>query len=94
MRQKVRTPRVQDGEESDLCTQTLGIGGDFEQGLGAGLEQQIEHWPSRRQCQGVQFVGEGEDDVKVVGVHEIALLDLEPSLASLRLALRTASRSA
>ncbi len=34
MRQKVRTPRVQDGEESDLCTQTLGIGGDFEQGLG------------------------------------------------------------
>jgi phage-related protein len=60
---------VQDGKESDFGAESFGIGGDFEQGLGAGLEQQIEHWPSRSQCQRVQFVGEGEDDVKVVGVQ-------------------------
>ena len=34
-------------------------------------------------------MGQGEDDVEVVGVEQIALLDLEPSPASLRLALRT-----
>jgi hypothetical protein len=38
--------------------------------------------------------GQGEDNVEVVGVQQIALLDLEPSPASLRLALGTASRSA
>ena len=38
MNQQVRTPRVQDGEESDLCTQTLWIPSHFEQGLGAGIE--------------------------------------------------------
>ena len=33
MGQQVRTPRVQDGEESDLRAESFGIGGDFEQGL-------------------------------------------------------------
>jgi hypothetical protein len=42
----------------------LGIGGDFEQGLGAGVEQQIEEWPGRSQAQRVQLVGQGEDDVE------------------------------
>ena len=46
MGQQVRSPGVQDGEESDLCAEALGIGGDFEQGLGAGIEQQIEQWPA------------------------------------------------
>ena len=94
MGQQVGSPRMQDGEESDLCAEAFGIGGDFEQGLGTGLEEQIEQWPARSQCQRVQFVGEGEDDMEVVGVQEIALLNLEPSPASLRLTLRTASRSA
>jgi len=38
MNQQVRTPGMQDGEESDLCTQTFGISSYFEQGLGAGVE--------------------------------------------------------
>ena len=80
MGQQVRSPCVQDGEESDLCAQAPGIGGDFEQGLGTGIEQQIKHWPARSQCQRVQFVGQGEDDMEVVGVQQIALLDLEPSV--------------
>ena len=46
MGQQVRSPCVQDGEEPDLCTQTLGISGDFEQGLGTGIEQQVKQWPA------------------------------------------------
>ena len=46
MGQQVRSPCVQDGEESDLCTHALGIGGDFEQALGTGIEQQVEQWPA------------------------------------------------
>jgi len=38
MGQQVLTPGVQDGEESDLCAQPFGIGSDFKQGLGTGVE--------------------------------------------------------
>ncbi len=43
--QQVRAPGVQDGEEPDLGAQAFGIGGHFEQGLGTGIEQQVEHGP-------------------------------------------------
>jgi hypothetical protein len=36
---------MQDGEESDLGARQLGIGGQLEQGLGAGLEQQVDKTP-------------------------------------------------
>ena len=46
MGQQVRSPRVQDGEEPDLCAEALGINGDFEQGLGTGIGQQVKQWPA------------------------------------------------
>jgi hypothetical protein len=46
MGQQVRSPCVQDGQESDLCAEAFGIGGHFEQGLGTGVEQQVEQWPA------------------------------------------------
>jgi hypothetical protein len=46
MGQQVRTPRVQDGEEPDLCAEALGIASDFEQCLRDGLEQQVKQWPA------------------------------------------------
>jgi hypothetical protein len=55
------------------------------------LEQQVEERLGGSESQGVQLVGQGEDDVEIVGVEQIALLCFEPSLALLRLALRTAS---
>ena len=91
MGQQVGTPRVQDGEKADLGAEAFGIGGHFEQGLRAGLEEQVEQWPARGQSQRVQFVGQSEDDMEVVGVQQVALLCLEPSVASLRLAFRTAA---
>jgi len=62
----------------------------LEHGLGAGLEQQIEEWFGRSERQWVQLVEQGEDNVKVVGVAEVALLGFEPSPAGPRLALVTA----
>ena len=84
---QVLAPGVQDGEESDLGTEPLGIGGHFEQGLGAGLEQQVEESLGGSERQRVQFVGNGKHDVEIVGVQQILLLGFEPSLAGLRLAL-------
>jgi len=46
MGQQVRSPGVQDGEEPDLSAEALGISGDFEQGLGTGIEQQVKQWPA------------------------------------------------
>ena len=91
MGQQVGTPRVQDGEESDLGTEPFRIGCDFEQGLGTGIKQQVEEWPGRSQCQRVQFVRQGEDNVELVGVDEVPLLGFEPSPAGLRLTLRAAA---
>ena len=69
MAQQGLTPGMQDGEESDLCAEPFWISSHFEQGLGTGVEEQIEKWPGRSQCQRVQFVRHGEHDVEVVGVE-------------------------
>ncbi len=91
MAQQGLTPCVQDGEKSYLCAEPFRIGGHFEQGLRAGVEEQVKKWSRRSQSQRVQFVRHGEHDVEVVGVEQIPLLGLEPSPALLRLALGTAS---
>ena len=91
MNRRVQTPGVQDGKESNLRAHMFGITGDFDQRLGAGIEKQIEELPGRRQSQRVQFVRQGEDDMEVVGVDEIALLGLKPSEAGLRLTLGAAA---
>ena len=93
MAEQVLTPGMQDGEESDLGAEPFGIGGHLEQGPGAGLEQQVEV-PGSSERQRVQFVGQGEDDMEVVGVEQVPLLGFEPSPAGLRLALGAASRAA
>ncbi len=35
-------PGMQNAEEADLGAEVLGIGGDFQQGCGAGFEQELE----------------------------------------------------
>jgi hypothetical protein len=35
------TPGVRGEEESDLCAEPLGIGGQFEKGLGRGFEETV-----------------------------------------------------
>ena len=81
MAQQGLTPGMQNRKKSNLSAQPFRISSDFEQGLGTGVEEQIEKWSRRSQCQRVQFVRHGEHDVEVVGVDEIPLLGLEPSPA-------------
>ena len=69
MAQQGLTPGMQDGKKSNLCAEPFRISSDFEQGLGTGVEEQIEKWSRRSQCQRVQFVRHGEHDVEVVGVE-------------------------
>jgi hypothetical protein len=78
--EQVLAPCVQDGEESDLGSEPLRIGGRLEQGLGTGREQQVEETSRSGECQRVQIVGNCEDEVEVVGVEQVALLCFEPSL--------------
>lgn len=85
---------MQDGEEANLRTHAFGICGDLQLRLGACRKEQIVESGWTCQGQRVEFVGHGEDDMKVVGVKQIALLSLDPTLAGLRLALGTATRSA
>ena len=92
--QEVGTPCVQDGEEPDLGSEPLRIGGNFDQSLGCGLEQQIEEASGSGERQRIQLVGHGEHDMEVVGVEQVALLRLDPTPAGLRLALRATTRSA
>ncbi len=46
------------------------------------------------ECQRVEFVRHGEHDMEVARVEQLLLLRLEPTFASLRLALRTTAISA
>jgi hypothetical protein len=62
--------------------------------VGGGGEQQVVEACGVIECQRVQFVGHGEYDVEVVGVEQFLLPCFDPSLASLCLALRTASVTA
>jgi len=41
MKEEVLPPTVQNGEKADLGAQMLGVGGDLEQGLSAGAEQEV-----------------------------------------------------
>jgi hypothetical protein len=79
------------GEETDLGAEAFWIGCDFQQSLGTGRKQQIEECGRAGQGERVEFVGHGEYDVEIVGVEQIPLLRLDPSLAGLCLALGTAS---
>ena len=58
-------PGVEDTEEADLRTQMPGMSSDFEQGLGAGAEQQIVENLLVLQSQGRQKMRKGEDHMHV-----------------------------
>jgi hypothetical protein len=87
MRQKVRTPRVQDREKSNLGAESPWVGGHLEQRLGTGFKQQVEEISGSSESQRVQLVGNGEHDMEVVDVEQVALLRLDPALSSLCLTL-------
>ena len=65
MEQQVLTPTVQHGKETDLCAEMFGVGGDLEQGLGSGVEQQVVEDLLVDQGQMREMMGQREDDVDI-----------------------------
>ncbi len=58
--------------------QMLGIGGDGQQSLRAGLEQQIVENPLVLQCQRVELLRSGENQMKVLDGQQVGLALLHP----------------
>lgn len=86
---QILAPGMQNGDESDLATQMLGIGRDRAQGLGGGVEQDLvdhglvlvgDRGDLRRQC---------EDHVEIVNGNEVGLTVFQPLRAHQGLTLRT-----
>jgi hypothetical protein len=87
--EEILAPRVEHGEEADVCTQVLGIGSD-----GA---QRLAHRPKKNVVD-VFFVLEGnrcngfrhrEDNVEILSVEKLGAAVLQPPGTSKRLALWT-----
>ena len=81
------SPGVQDAEKSDLRAEMFGIGSYFQQGGGSGSEQEMIKLPRVVLRQEVEFVGNGEDHVKVRGGQQFLFPRGKPTLARLGLAL-------
>ena len=65
MLEQVLTPCVQNGDETDLDTQVVGIGSDGAQGLGAGLEEDIVKDLFVLVGDGCDRLRYGKDDVEI-----------------------------
>ena len=87
-------PGMQNAEEADLGAEVPGIGRDFQQGCGAGFEQELEEnllvLPDQRD----QRMRHAEDQVEVAHRQQFLLPGAQPLLAGVGLALRTVAVSA
>jgi hypothetical protein len=59
------TPAVQHSQETDVCAEMFGVGGDLEQGLGSGVEQQVVEDLLVDQRQMREMMRHREDDVDI-----------------------------
>jgi hypothetical protein len=91
---KILTPGMQDGEESDLGAQVLGVRADRSQGLGRRLEEGIVDQGFVLQGERCDFLRQGEDHVEIRAVQELGLSMLDPLRPGERLALRAMPVSA
>jgi hypothetical protein len=63
-------PRVQYGSKTDLSPQALVVPSKLEQGPGGGLKEEIEDELLVELGQRIEFVGQGDHQVKVAGGQE------------------------
>jgi hypothetical protein len=80
---------MENTDESDMRSQPLGIGRDFEHGCRARAEEQVVQDAGVVSAECIQFVRQREYDVKVSNRKQFALPRGNPPPASLRLALWT-----
>jgi hypothetical protein len=84
---EILAPGVKNTEDADLRAQVLGVGRDFQQGGGSGSEQEMIKLPRVVLRQEVEFVGNGEDHVKVRSGQQFLFPSGDPALARLGLTL-------
>ena len=65
MKQQVLSPTVQHGKKADLSAQMFGVGGDLQQGLRAGAEQEVVEDLLVHQRQMRELVRQSEDNVDI-----------------------------
>ena len=86
---EILPPGVEHTQETDLRAKMLRIGGNLQQGGGAGAEQEVVDDLLVLQGQPRQLVGDGEDDMYVVDRQQFLAASGEPLVASVGLALGT-----
>ena len=85
--QQILAPRMQDCDKADLSTKMFGVGGNGVQRLGGGLEQDVVDHRFVLECDGCDFLRDGEDHVEVFDRQKFSLTVLEPLVTRERLAL-------
>ena len=70
-------PGVQDGNEAQFSTKL--VLAEAKQGLGDGLEQDVEHHGLVTKDHGVELVGQGKDEVEVLCGQKLRLSRLKPA---------------
>ena len=89
MMHQVLSPRVQDGEKTDLRAQMARLCGNLQQRFGSCLEQDAVDDPLIRQCQRAQLGWQREHHVKIRNIEQFRLPRIQPSRAGGSLALGT-----
>ncbi len=84
---QVLSPRVQDGEKTDLRAQVARLCCNLQERFGSCLEQDAVDDPLVRQCQGAQLGWQREHHVKIRNVEQFGLPRSKPSRAGRSLAL-------
>ena len=74
-------PGVEDGDESDVCAEVLGIGSELFEGLGSGVEEDTVEGALVSQGEGSELLRQGEDDVEVRGWQQVLFPVQDPSLS-------------
>jgi hypothetical protein len=87
--EQVLAPGMQDGEESDLGAQVLGIGGYLEKRFRTGAEQEVIEDLFILQHQLTELMRQGEDNVDIGDRQEFILASGDPVVASSALTLGT-----
>ena len=82
------SPGMEHAEKADSGTEAIRIAGDFNEGLCAGPEQEIVNDLLVLQCQGTEFVRQGEDNMRVRHRQQITRPCLDPAVSCIGLTPR------
>jgi hypothetical protein len=94
MEVEVLVPGMEHCREADLGPEALIVPGKLQEGAGSGCEEEIEDEFLVEQGQVVEFVGQGDHQVKVVSGQESLPTFFQPLCLLEALALRTVAIAA